>query len=110
MADRTPYPAIGRTYEARFGDLAYRLKFDADGETMTFTSIGDDAPVAEAVVTVRYTAMFIRPGVFMVYWTEPDGSTVVHVEDFENDAVHTNITLPDRTFLNLAGTFRQLPE
>jgi predicted SnoaL-like aldol condensation-catalyzing enzyme len=102
------YPAPGHVYEARFGNLAYRLDFHPNGHEMTFSTIGDGPPVAEAVQTVRYTAVPIRPGVFMVYWSEKDGSTVVHVEDLENDTVHTNITLPDRRFLNLSGGFKRV--
>ncbi len=102
------YPAVGRVYEARFGDLAYHLDFKADGKTMTFSSVGEAKPVAEAVVTVEYTAVPVADGVFMVYWTEPDGSTVVHVEDFNQHIVYTNITLPDHTFLNYKGTFNAL--
>lgn len=102
------YPAIGHAYEARFGDLAYHLDFAADGRNMTFTSVGGAAPVAQPVVHVEYTATEVAPDVFMVYWTEPDGSTVTHVEDFARETVHTNITLPDHSFLNYTGTFRKV--
>lgn len=102
------YPAPGHVYEARFGELAYHLDFKADGKTMTFSSVGSAQPVAEAVVTVQYTAVAVAEGVFMVYWKEPDGTTVVHVEDFGRSIVHTNITLPDHTFLNYQGTFKRL--
>jgi len=91
------FPAIGHVYEARFGDLAFHLQFDADG--------GTNFAKAEAV---RYRAMGIRPDVFMVTWTEADGTTVTHVEDFENGIVHTNITRPDLSFLNLSGSWTRL--
>nr|WP_314738898.1 hypothetical protein [uncultured Haemophilus sp.] len=99
------YPAVGKLYQATFGELAYHLNFDADGKTMTFTSIGTDKPVAEPVVMVNYTATEVADNVFMVTWKEPDGSTVTHVEDFNQEIVYTNITLPDHTFLNFKGTF-----
>lgn len=108
MSPTNSYPAIGHVFEARFGDLAYHLSFQLDGETMTFSSVGEAEPVADAVVTVKYTAVEIAPLVFMVYWTEPDGSTVTHVEDFQQQAVHTNITLPDHQFLNYTGTFKKV--
>lgn len=108
MSSESRYPASGHIYEVRFGDLAYRLDFNADGQHMTFSSIGTSQPVAEPTVTVRYTAVGIRPDVFMVYWTEPDGSTVVHVEDFERETVHTNITLPNHTFLNFTGSLKRV--
>lgn len=99
------YPAIGHVYEARFGELAYHLDFATDGHTMTFSSVGDAAPVADARVTVQYTAVEVAADVFMVYWKEPDGSTVTHVEDFAKNLVHTNITLPNHDFMNFTGTF-----
>ncbi|MDO5631346.1 MAG: hypothetical protein Q4G22_05845 [Paracoccus sp. (in: a-proteobacteria)] len=100
------YPAVGHVYEARFGDLAYHLDFQSDGRTMTFSSVGEAAPVADAQVTVQYKALEVAPDVFMVIWTEPDGSTVTHVEDCANAVVHTNIILPDHQFLNYTGTFK----
>ena len=102
------FPAVGHVYEAIFGALACHLDFSTDGKTMEFSSTGTAAPVAEPVVTVEYTAKEVAPGVFMVYWKEPDGSTVVHVEDFNQDKVFTNITLPDHQFLNLEGSFKRL--
>ncbi len=102
----TEYPATGHVYEARFGDLAYHLDFQPDGRTMTFASVGEAAPVADAKVTVQYKALEIAPEVYMVTWSEPDGSTVTHIEDFAKSIVHTNITLPDHQFLNYTGTFK----
>lgn len=102
----TVFPAIGHIYEASFDELAFHLKFHHDGKTMQF------APAASADFStaqfVTYRALFIRPGVFLVTWTEADKTTVTHVEDFEMEQVHTNITQPDHTFLNLSGSWKQL--
>ena len=67
-----------------------------------------DAPDFATAPVVTYTAAPIRRQVFMVTWTEADKTTVTHVEDFERGKVHTNITLPDHTFLNLSGTWSRL--
>ena len=100
------FPAPGHTYEARFGDLAFHLKFDAEGKTMRFTSAEAlDFNTAESVI---YRALFLRPGLFLVTWTEADATTVTHVEDFDKGLVHTNITKPDHTFLNLSGSWTRL--
>lgn len=101
------YPAPGKSYEARFGDTAFLLRFDADGKRMRFEDIGEK-PVDTVAQTVDYTAVKIRPNVYMVYWTEADGTTVVHVEDFEKRTVHTNITTPDLQFLNMTGSFTEV--
>ena len=47
------FPPVGKIYQAKFGELAYHLNFDADGKTMTFTSIGTAKPVAEPEVKVN---------------------------------------------------------
>jgi hypothetical protein len=100
------FPAIGQMYEARLGELAFHLKFDSDGQSMRFAPAqADDFGKAEAVT---YRAVAIRQGVFMVTWIEADGTTVTHIEDFENGVVHTNITRPDRSFLNLSDTWTRL--
>lgn len=100
------FPAPGHIYEARFDNMAFHLKFHHDGKTMQF------APAATAdfntAQAVTYRAVAIRPGVFMVTWTEADRTTVTHVEDFEAGQVHTNITQPDLTFLNLSGSWTKL--
>ncbi|MBB5696398.1 MoaF-related domain-containing protein [Muricoccus pecuniae] len=100
------FPAPGHIYEARFGAMAFRLQFDADGRTMRF--VPADAPNFTGAQAVTYQATAIRPGVFMVTWKEADGTTVTHVEDFEHGEVRTNITQPDLTFLNLAGTWSRV--
>ena len=102
------YPPIGQVWQVRFGDMAFDLDFAADGKAMTYTHVGAGEAVALPQATVYYTAVPIRPGVFMVYWIEPDGSTVTHVEDFEQGVVHTNITLPDGTFINKSGPLKRV--
>jgi hypothetical protein len=102
------YPALGNSYVANFGEFAWHLDFDADGQTLTFNPIDPkqaDLAGESGSQTVTYTAVPIRDGVFMVYWQEARGTTVTHVQDFENQRVHTNITTRDDTFINLPGTF-----
>ncbi|WP_081160990.1 MoaF-related domain-containing protein [Ensifer aridi] len=102
-----PFPAIGRVYRADYGERIYRVAFASDGKTLRWAE--DSASDFDAAATTEtYRAIPIRPGVFMVTWREADGTTVTHVEDFENDAVHAAITLPDRTFLTLEGRWVRL--
>lgn len=62
------------------------------------TPSGRVQQVVETAVTV------IRPGVFLLSWTEADGTTVVHVQDFETSTVHSHARLPDGTLLRSRGT------
>ncbi|QOY21854.1 hypothetical protein FYK61_10810 [Xanthomonas citri] len=100
------FPAPGRIYEANFGELAFQLKFDIDGKTMRF--VPASAPDFDKAQAVTYRALAVRPGVFLVTWVEADGTTVTHVEDFEEGLVHTNITQPNLNFLNLTGSWKQI--
>jgi glyoxylase-like metal-dependent hydrolase (beta-lactamase superfamily II) len=95
------YPAAGKKVEVSFGDTTFELNFHDDksmsyvGTAGMFKGMGDD---------VQYTAVEIRPQVFMVYWHEPKtGSNVVHVQDFQNGIVHTNIAQTDGQFLHMDG-------
>ncbi|WP_284163456.1 hypothetical protein [Frigidibacter sp. SD6-1] len=107
LAEEAPYPAVGHVYKADFGDPVFRVAFDADGTTFRWAPFAAEDFDAVAK-TETYQATYIRPGVYMVTWREADGLTVTHVEDFENDTLYSSITLPDRTFLNLTGTWTRL--
>jgi hypothetical protein len=102
------YPAVDHVYEINFGDFAFYFDFDRNGKELTFTEVPSAKPMGIPEETVRYTAVSIRPGVFMVYWKEDNGTTVVHVEDFEKETVYTNVTLPDHTFLNRSGKLKKI--
>ncbi|CAK1276932.1 MBL fold metallo-hydrolase [Burkholderia pseudomallei] len=98
------FPAAGKKALVQFGDIGFRLDFK-DDHTMTF--VGTAGQYQGATDTVEYKAMQIRPQVFMVYWHEPkSGDNVVHVEDFENGIVYTNIAHRNGEFQHLKGTIR----
>jgi len=95
---------IGNSFKVDFGELAFRLDFHSE-TAMTWQALDAHGHPSgqEMRVTIRRTE--VRPDVFMVYWSEPSlGATVVHVQDFENGKVWTNITKLDGQFINLAGT------
>jgi glyoxylase-like metal-dependent hydrolase (beta-lactamase superfamily II) len=95
------YPAIGKKVKVSFGEMVFELDFK-DDKTMSF--LGLAGPFKGATDTVQYTAVAIRPKVFMVYWHEPKGgANVVHVQDFDKGVIHTNIAQPGGEFFNLSG-------
>ena len=100
---------IGHSYKVDFGQAQFRLNFHSETE-MSFVSLAPNGTAPQGqTVKVAITRTQIRPNVFMVYWTEPSlGNTVVHVQDFENSKVWTNITMPGGKFLNLAGTLTHI--
>jgi len=92
------FPAIGHEYQVDFGGgNAFTIAFKSDKE-MTFTKLQD--PNKGQIETIYFTQKRIRDGIHMVYWQEANKTTVVHVEDFAEGVVYTNITAPDGSFFN----------
>ncbi|MGO4744904.1 MoaF-related domain-containing protein [Serratia quinivorans] len=102
--NNSQFIAVGKVVQVTFGDFAFKLDF-IDDKTMTFIGIGE---ASQGVTdTVQYTAVEIRSGVYMVYWSEPkSGDNVTHVEDFQRGEVYTNIAGKDGTFTHLKGQLK----
>ncbi len=97
---KSPYPAIGNKVEVNFGTLSFVLDI-IDNKHLSF--IGQDG----AADSVEYTATEIAKNVFMVYWHEPHfGDNVVHIQDYNQGVVYTNISHPNGEFLHLKGTLK----
>lgn len=92
------FPAVGRSYDVDFGVQKFRLDYLSETQ-MKFTS-----PDGKNVALVPIVVTKVRPGLFMVYWSRRAGQHVVHVEDFDNNVVYSNIVLPDGTIQRLKGT------
>ncbi|MDB5099211.1 MAG: uncharacterized protein JWM80_3632 [Cyanobacteria bacterium RYN_339] len=95
------FPGVGHIVQVNFGNK-WDLHFTSMTQ-MTYTPAGH--PITDGE-TVKIAVTPIRPGVFMVTWQESDGTTVVHVEDYENGQLWTNIGTADHKFLNLHGTLK----
>ena len=94
---------IGHCFIADFGDAKYELFFKSQ-EILIWKDLNNGSNVSneEEIKMVK-----IRPNLYLVSWKEKDGTSVSHLEDFENNIVYSNITLPDNTFLNLKGTLKK---
>jgi hypothetical protein len=104
------FPATGHVYEANFNEglILVRLTFGADGKTMTFQDAGSKMPGMKPSESVSYTAVEVRPQVYLVTWQEQDKMTVVHLEDFERGTVRSHITAPSGDFFQLSGTLTKI--
>lgn len=101
------FPATGHRYLADYSTFAFHVEFDNDGKTLRWA----DAAAKnfdEIATTEHYQKKILRPGVFWVTWKEADGTTVSHVEDFDNEKVYASITLPDHTFITVEGIWKRL--
>jgi hypothetical protein len=101
----THFPAVGHVYEANFGSWVHHLNFESE---MVMTLTTAEGPFKGTSETVQIAVTPIRPDVFMISWQEEDKTTVVHVEDFENSIVHTNITERVGAFIRRSGTLKKL--
>ena len=64
------------------------------------TSSKLQVPNQGQVETIHYRHRKLRDGLYMVYWQKQNKTTVVHVEDFANGQVYSNITAPDGKFFS----------
>lgn len=100
------FPAIGKKMRVQFGNNTFELNFK-DNKNMSFEGLSGQ--IKGDHDNVQYTAIEIRPQVYMVYWHEPASVTnVVHVEDFKKKIVYTNIAAKDGSFTHLKGTLQLL--
>ena len=94
------FKPAGHQYDVDFGVFKTHLNFISD-KVLTFP--GTDGKPA----TVKIHPVKIRDNVYLVTWEEDNGSKVIHLEDFENNVIFTNVAFPDGTFLRLQGKITQ---
>lgn len=99
-----PFPAIGHRYLVDFSAFRVELYFPSD-KSLTYTNLDQNSvPVGSETVTIKVDS--IRDQLFLVTWQESDKTTVVHLEDYRENTIITNITDPDLTFSEYHGTMK----
>jgi hypothetical protein len=99
---RDPFPGIGHRYLVDFKAFRVQLYFASD-TSMTYTGVKPDGNLGGSE-TVKIAVESIRDKLFLVTWQESDKTTVVHLEDYKENMIITNITNPDDTFEQYHGT------
>jgi len=98
------FPAVGHRYLVDFKAFRVQLYF-ASVTSLTYTNLDkDDKPVGSETVTIKVEP--IRDHLFLVTWQESDKTTVVHLEDYKENTIITNITDPDLTFSEYHGQMK----
>jgi hypothetical protein len=100
------FPGSGHNYLADFGAFRVKLSF-ASSTSLTYFALAPDGTTA-ATETVAIAVQPIAADVFLVTWQEADKTTVVHIEDFGQKTIITNITNPDLTFEQHRGVFSEI--
>jgi len=101
------FPAVGHRYFVDFVAFRVELEFTSD-TSLTYYNIDAHGKIAGSeTVTIKVEP--ITDDIFLVTWQETDKTTVVHIEDYANHTIVTNITSPPNlTFDQFHGTFKQL--
>jgi hypothetical protein len=116
MADT--FPAVGHKFVVAFtsddgaGQFRVQLHFHSL-TSLTYTGVRPDGSLSQNSETVNITVEPIRDMLFLVTWKEQSGTTVVHLEDYKNDTIITNITSPGNDpdtpdFSKFHGTFTRV--
>jgi hypothetical protein len=105
MAD---FPAVGHSYLVDFQAFKVSLSFSSL-TSLSYTVLNPDGSAGQSE-TVTIHVESIGPQLFLVTWQEHDKTTVVHIEDYANNTIITNITNPDLTFEQFHGTFIQIAD
>jgi hypothetical protein len=101
------FPAVGHRYLVNFKAFRVQLYFQSE-TSLTYTGVAPDGSLGGSE-TVKIKVEPIRDHLFLVTWQESDKTTVVHLEDYRDKTIITNITNPNLTFDQYHGTFTQIP-
>ncbi|MDT5332105.1 MAG: hypothetical protein QOF31_3402 [Mycobacterium sp.] len=93
------FPAIGNKYLVTFtadeGAGGFRVQLEFHPLTsLTYRGARSDGSLSGSSETVDITVEPIRDLLFLVTWKERQGLTVVHLEDYRNHTIITNVTSP----------------
>lgn len=100
------FPGVGHRYLADFQSWRVELYFSSDTQ-LTYTEIEPGGGRGSSE-TVQISVLPVRTGLFIVRWQEADKTTVVHVEDYRENTIVTNITDPTLAFSQYQGTMTQI--
>jgi len=95
------FPAVGHRYLVDFQAFRVELHFESM-KSLTFAGVGQDGSRGDPS-TVKITVEPIRDQMFLVTWQESDNTTVVHLEDYKEMTIITNITGSDGSFSKFRG-------
>ena len=103
---RETFPAVGHRYLVDFKKFRVELFFESE-TSMTYTGVKPDGTHGGSE-TVVIAVDPVRDGLFLVTWTEGDGTIVVHLEDYKLNTIVTNIANPDHTLDRYEGSMSLL--
>ncbi|MCV3206970.1 hypothetical protein OHD62_09980 [Mesorhizobium sp. YC-39] len=100
-----PTSLVGKTFDCAFGPFVPRLTVLSLTELRVQATIG--ATEIDEVVQSDLTG--VRPGLFIMSWTEQSGNFIVQVQDHENKVVHNYARLADGQLFCAQGAIQSVP-
>jgi hypothetical protein len=100
---------IGNKFKIDFGMAKATLDIHSEN-SLTFKIIEQNGNIVNVSETVETKIVELRPQLFQVTWKEENGKTITQVQDYENEIVYSNVTLPNGHFINLKGTIKRADE
>jgi hypothetical protein len=105
MTNGAPTPLVGKIFDCAFGPFVPRLTVLSPTELRVQATIG----VTEVDEVVKCDLTGVRPGLFIMSWTEQSGNFVVQVQDHENKVVHNYARLADGQVFCAQGVIQAVP-
>ena len=100
-----PTPLVGKTFDCALGPFVPRLTVLSPTELRVQATIG--ATEIDEVVKTDLTS--VRPGLFIMSWTERSGNFVVQVQDHDSKVVHNYARLADGQVFCAQGEIQSVP-
>ncbi|PSJ56081.1 MoaF-related domain-containing protein [Pseudaminobacter soli (ex Li et al. 2025)] len=98
------FPMAGGRFEVDYGDLVATNDYARDGQALTYEITKGE--LTGNTATVGFEWRHLSGQSYAISWQEADGSTVVHIDDFEVGRSLAFFTTPDGTFFRLEGSLR----
>ena len=100
-----PTSLVGKTFDCAFGAFVPRLTVLSPTELRVQATIG----AIEIDEVVKSDLTDVRPGLFIMSWTEQSGNFVVQVQDHDNNVVHNYARLADGQVFCAQGEIQSVP-
>ena len=100
------FPLAGQRFEVDYGDLTATNAYGEKGLSLTYEITGGVLTGNTATVEFEWRHLF--GGTYAISWQEADGSTVVHIDNFEGGRSLAFFTTPDGQFFRLEGSLTLL--
>jgi hypothetical protein len=98
------FPLAGQRFEVDYGDLTATNVYAEEEQSLTYEITGGALTGNTATVDFEWRHLF--GGTYAISWREADGSTVVHIDDFEDGRSPAFFTTPDGQLFRLEGSLK----